>query len=177
MKRYPLAPLVESTGLSEAAFARSVGLSGSTLKWARQKGLTEEAADRYSCRAGLVPWLIWSDWLDDLELECADEKCRARFVPKRKGMRYCTLQCGKRASDRAAKRRRYREDPEFAAAEREKARRYREGSLRAVRLKDALRRERTREEKRAYMKAYYAANREVLLEKQRIRDRAKRQAA
>lgn len=172
-KRYRLSLLVKASGLSEAALAREVGLSGTSLKWAREIGLVEAAADRYAVRAGLVPWLVWPDWLDDLELVCADLKCSRMFVPSRKGQRYCTVKCGRRAWDREDKRRRYAEDPEFAAAGREKARQYRERSLRAIRVKDALRRERTREERKAYMKAYYRANREVLLEKQRQRDRAK----
>lgn len=118
MTRYPLAALVEASGLSEAALARKVGLSGSTLKQARTVGLLEASADRYAVRAGLVPWVVWSDWLDDVAEPCVE--CGERFMPARKGHVYCSRKC----STRAGQRRRYRADPVRAAKAREHARRY-----------------------------------------------------
>lgn len=116
--RYPLQALVEASGLSEAALAREIGLSGSTLVQARKVGFVESAADRYACRVGLVPWLVWSDWLDDVGVPCPE--CGERFVPSRKGHVYCDRKC----AARAGQRRRYQTSPERAAKAREQARRY-----------------------------------------------------
>jgi hypothetical protein len=178
-KRYPLSALVEACGLSEAATARLCGLSGSTLQNARRHGLIEKSADRYACRAGLVPWLIWSDWLDDLEVECANDRCETRFVPSRKGHRFCTTDCYGRQYDRDKARERYRADAEFAAAERARAAEYRKAAGRAIRLREAQYRADNAERLAAYRKAYYRENREELLAKQRERDRrrAKQKAA
>ena len=96
-KRYALAALVEAAGMSEAELGRRVGLSGSSLTKARRDGLIESAADRYACRAGLVPWLVWSDWLEDLSVECAAEDCCERFVPARKGHVYHSQACARKA--------------------------------------------------------------------------------
>ena len=101
-KRYSLSALVEAAGMSEAELGRRVGLSGSSLTKARRDGLIESAADRYACRAGLVPWLVWSDWLEDAWVECAAEDCADRFVPARKGHRYCSSRCRRRTNERAA---------------------------------------------------------------------------
>lgn len=102
-KRYPLAALVEASGMSEAELGRRVGLSGSSLTKARRDGLIESAADRYACRAGLVPWLVWSDWLEDAFVECAAEDCCERFVPRDKANIWCSRRCYQRV-----KMRRYR---------------------------------------------------------------------
>lgn len=120
MKRYPLAALVEAAGMSEAELGRRVGLSGSSLTKARRDGLIESAADRYACRAGLVPWLVWSDWLEDLSVECAERSCSVTFVPSRKGHSYCSKVCFRREWQRV----RYHADPAFAASKIESARSY-----------------------------------------------------
>lgn len=187
-KRYPLAALVDAVGMSEAATARMIGLSGSTLKWARVKGLVEEAADRYACRAGLVPWVVWPDWLDDLEQECADEKCTNRFVPSRKGNIFCSKECNHRAASRNHKRRRY-QDPEYRARKQAANAAYKATADRAVKLKQAAYRaanaERIAAKHAEYRAAnadrirersaaYYQANRERALARQREYDRTVR---
>ena len=151
MRRYGLAELVEASGMSEAEFGRRVGLSGSSLTKARRDGLIESAADRYACRAGLVPWLVWSDWLEDAFVECAGRGCTERFVQYRRTQLYCSRLCGNRERTREhlAKK---REDPAFRAAEAERVKRYR--SPAASRVASRLRRQRDPEAVRAYQREY-----------------------
>lgn len=116
-RRYPLDALVAASGLTEAALGRKVGLSGSTLKLARTEGLAERSADLFACRAGLTPWLVWPDWLEDLEVECAERSCTNRFVPSKSSHRFCSRTCGNRERTRAYLARK-RQDPAFREAER-----------------------------------------------------------
>lgn len=103
-RRYDLASLLEATGLSEAALGRLVGLSGSTLKNARERGLTMEAADRYAVRAGLHPFEVWVSMPGDR----------------------------KRDQWNAAGRRRWASDPAHRAARAEYMRRYRAEAARSI---------------------------------------------
>lgn len=101
-RRYSLEGLVTASGLSEAALARSVGLSGNTLKAVRRRGFSEDQADRYAVRAGLHPSMVWSDWFDGAAVVCPE--CEARFVP-RPNQRWCSRKCRNLASSREWKRR------------------------------------------------------------------------
>lgn len=157
--------------MTEATLTRHVRMSGATLKKARSEGLTEAQAERYATRLALFPVEVWTDWLQVACVECGDA-----FVPSRKGHRFCSQRCSKRRWDRDAKRRRYREDPEFAAAERARAKTYRRIASRAVKAKSAVYRRENAEAKRAYMKAYYEANRDELCAKERERYHAKKSA-
>jgi lambda repressor-like predicted transcriptional regulator len=170
-QRYPLEALTDASGLSEAALVRQVGMSGSTLKRVRVEGLSEAQADRYACRLGLVPWMVWPNWLADAQVPC--KECGELFVPKRKGHVYCTIKCCRRVHDREHKRKRRLRDPEWAERDRERSRRYRESAAKAIRVKDAARRERNREAERERAKAYYAANAERV--KARVRAYRERQ--
>lgn len=118
--RYPLADLVRASGLSEAALARKVRLAGSTLKLARERGLTEAAADRYAVRAGLHPLEVWPEMVDEAYRPCAAVGCERRFIPTRKGHVYCSRNC----RDRVSERLRYHRDPAHAARKRAARRRY-----------------------------------------------------
>lgn len=173
MKRYALASLVEAAGMSEAELGRRVGLSGSSLTKARRDGLIESAADRYACRAGLVPWLVWSDWLEDVFVECPE--CGERFVAKRRDQRYCTQKCGHRRRARERVRARYQSDPEWREARKAEVRAYREENARAIRIQQAAWRDQNRERRAAQQRAYYAANRERILARQAEYDRRKRE--
>ena len=154
--RYPLAALVAASGLTESALARRVGLSGSTLKAARERGLVERAADRYAVRAGLHPAQVWDDWIDGAGVTCPE--CGSRFVPLRKSHRYCTQDCYQRRYKREKYRARYATDAAFRARELEKSRRYRHETAPAVRDKQ---------------RAYYRANRHLWVEgRRRRRERA-----
>lgn len=114
-RRYPLADLVEATGLTEAAVSRMVGLSGSTLKLARERGLTADAADRYAVRAGFSPLEVWHDYGMTL---CAE--CEEGFAPFRSSQRFC----GRRCRERNGARRRYQTRPEVAERMRAKSAAY-----------------------------------------------------
>lgn len=120
MRRYPLAPLVEASGLGEHDLARRVGLSGSTLKKARLEGLVESAADRYAIRAGFHPYTIWPEMLDHVledvgGRQCAADGCDNPVEPPARAPHklYCSRKCAKRE-----RMRRYRATPAGAAANR-----------------------------------------------------------
>lgn len=148
-RRYPLAALCAALGLSEAATALEVGLSGTTLKRAREWGLTADAAERYAVRAGFTPGGVWPQFLDDefaeLSVVCADEKCDERFIPVRKGHRFHSPTCRTRHNMRLWQREKYQNDPEFAEADRARARAYYEECKPYVRARqNRLRQERKR---------------------------------
>lgn len=88
--------------MSEAALARQVGLSGTSLTKARDWGLVEDAADRYACRLNLIPHMVWGDWQDDHKIPCPE--CGTRFVPV-PNQRRCSRRCRTNASSREWKRR------------------------------------------------------------------------
>lgn len=117
MTRYPLQPLLDAAGMTLNDLRQVCPMGGSTYRRARTDGLSEEQADRYACRVGLVPWVIWPDWLDELRVECADEKCAERFVPRMRSQRFCSRACGNRHRTREALRVK-RQDPAFREAER-----------------------------------------------------------
>lgn len=113
MRRYPLDALVAVSGLSEAALARLVRLSGTTLKNARENGLREDAADRYAVRAGFHPAEVWTDW-STVEIVADDAvphehgtcgECGRGFIPRRADHRWCSKRCRNLASSRAWKQR------------------------------------------------------------------------
>jgi hypothetical protein len=122
-RRYPLEPLVAASGLSLHALGMTVGLSGSSLAAARRLGLVEAAADRCACRLGLLPWLVWDDWLADLERQCASAPCTTRFVPLRRGHIYCSKRCTVRAAQRAY-RARVKDREDFKQKARDYSRHY-----------------------------------------------------
>lgn len=99
-RRYPMAPLLALTGMSESAFARLVWLSGTTLKNAREHGFVESAADRYACRAGFHPSQVWPDFAHDV---CALEDCDELFRPRRPGHIYHDQKCARKAWARSPK--------------------------------------------------------------------------
>lgn len=194
-RRYNLDALVAASGLTEHALGRKVGMDGTALRRAREHGLVESAADRYATRAGFHPHSIWPEMGDhafeDHAVECAERSCTERFVPTRKGHRYCSPACRRRHADREWKRRRYQTDPEFRAAENARKRQYHVDAARAIkanrarwyqenaaRTREANRRYREahREEIKAKRRAYYLANREEIIAKQMERDRARRAA-
>lgn len=175
-KRYPLQPLIDILGMSEAAMARRVGLSGSSLVKARTLGFTEAAADRYAVRAGFVPWMVWPEWLDDaiadVSVVCAAEDCDVTFIPSRKGHRCCSDRCSKLHH----KRTRYRDDPEFAESVRQRRRAHYEECVEYERAASRLNHQRNRDRRLEGMRAYYRENAEELKAKQRARYAAKKAA-
>lgn len=160
MKRYPLQNLIDAAGitganeLSTAELGRRLGMPYNTLQRARRRGLVESAADRWACRLGFVPWLVWPEWIDDViadcEVVCADEFCGGRFVPKRGNQKYCDPRCAHRVAKRNYARRKYQTDPEVRARKLAAVAAYRESSKRA---------------RLVYQRAYYRENAPVLLAK------------
>lgn len=150
MKRYPLGPLVEASGLSEAALGRAAGLSGSTLKNAREMGFTPDAADRYSMRLGLHPFEVWEGW--GME-PCAE--CDGLFVPTRKGHSFCSPRC----RQRVAARKRW-EDPAYRARRAAYMAAYRRDAARVLaaqkRAWAEANRDRVREQNREAMRRWRA---------------------
>jgi lambda repressor-like predicted transcriptional regulator len=120
--RYPLSSLVEASGLSEAALGRAVGLSGSTLKKAREHGFTESAADRYAIRLELHPSEVWPGFG-----LATCEACSGSYPPSSPTQLYCSPRCRYRV---AARRR--RQDPAYRAARAEYMRVYRQDASRAI---------------------------------------------
>lgn len=151
---YPLSALVAASGMSEAALARAVGLSGTTLKNARERGLREDAADRYATRAGFASQEVWHDFG---LVACAE--CARLFAQSRAGHRYCSNRCYQNEYQRGWRARREAEDPAFKASRRTGTTAWREKSRRTKRIKDL---------------AYYQANAERIRARARERYHAKR---
>lgn len=112
MKRYPLQNLLDALGLSgdltTAELGRRLGMSYNTLTRARKLGLSEVLADRYACAHGFVPWLVWTEWIEDViesvSVACANDRCDVRFVASRKNHRYCSDACRNSFNERKARR-------------------------------------------------------------------------
>ena len=63
-QRWPLAPLLDASGLTRLWLAHHLGVSGETLKRAARDGLTDTEADRWATRLGFHPVAIWGwDWI------------------------------------------------------------------------------------------------------------------
>lgn len=154
-RRYPLDALLEATGLTESGLTRRAGISGTTLKNAREVGFTPDAADRYACRCGLTPLEVWHDWG---LAECASDDCSVMFAPVMT-QRFCSARCRTRE-----KMRRYRQTAHGAEASLRARRRSRED-------------ERVREYERRQSQARYHADAERWREAERERRRRRKQAA
>ena len=126
-KRYPFAPLAEAMGLSQHQAAIALGLSGSTQKDYRERGLTERVADRLAVKAGIDPYNVWPEMVDDLvasvERVCASDRCDNRFLPVRRDQVACSKRCGVRVRH-LRRMHRYRTDPSVAAARKAESARY-----------------------------------------------------
>jgi hypothetical protein len=123
----PLADLLADRGMeSWSQLEDYLELDRRNLSALKRDGLTESAADKLATRCGLMPWLIWPEWLDnviaDYELECAADGCGVRFIPPPNSprKRYCSRQCQNRSKMRA-----YRATPQGAQANRDAVARWR----------------------------------------------------
>lgn len=109
LRRYPLAPLLALMGEPSAdKVCKSLGISGSTQKDYRTRGVTERVADRLAARLGLVAYEVWPEMLDhaieDASKPCAH--CGDLFIPARS-----TSTCCSRGCSLAAAQKRYRTSP------------------------------------------------------------------
>lgn len=121
---YPLGPLAEAMGCTLSEVGRRLGVSGTTWKQYRDRGVSELVADRLATRAGLHAAVIWPEWMNDqIERsmrECPE--CGQRFFPVNRRHTFCHKTCGNRARSRKRYRRLYATDPAFAEAERQRRR-------------------------------------------------------
>lgn len=105
---YPIEPLLAATGLTLNGFIRlhMPSVNGTYYRRARDLGLTADQADRWACAAGLHPFEVWPEMIDDqIEdqyRECDADDCSTRFVGDGR-RRFCSGTCRRRM-----KARRYR---------------------------------------------------------------------
>lgn len=137
-RRYPLEPLFALTGWTLNQVNRLAPCNGYEYQRRRTVGVTERTADRLAVAAGFHPWSVWPELAEEASLECPE--CGGRFVPTRKGHRFCTPQCRLRLW----KRNRYATDPAYAekvrAQRRASYQECREYEVARQRRYDALRR-------------------------------------
>lgn len=63
---WPLQPLLDAAGLTASRLSLTLGLSGTTIRLARGRGLTDAQADEWSIRLGLHPLLVWGwAWIEE----------------------------------------------------------------------------------------------------------------
>jgi hypothetical protein len=63
---WPLQPLLDASGLTASRLSLTLGLSGTTVRLARRRGLTDAQADEWSIRLGLHPLLVWGwAWIEE----------------------------------------------------------------------------------------------------------------
>lgn len=111
MTRYPLEPLAQAMGLSLHAACAQLGISGTTQKEYRARGVTVRVADRLAVKAGYHPAEIWPTWIDDAIADeppayvnykdCAE--CGQPFEASSPRRRFCKPQCRKNHHTRAWK--------------------------------------------------------------------------
>lgn len=175
--RYPLQPLLDMAGMTLNELRQVCPMNGPVYHNARTLGLTEAQADRWACKVGLVPWLIWPDWLDDALVECAEPSCDVRFVPSRKTNIYCSRACMCRTKNREAQRRRYQTDPAFREAKKAANRGYYVEAARSIQMKSSRWREANPDRARENQRRYYAENKARIREQQAEYKRRRREAA
>jgi Bacterial regulatory proteins, gntR family len=62
---WPLQPLLDASGLTPTRLAAELGLSGTTVRVAARRGLSDRQADEWAIRLGLHPLLVWGwAWID-----------------------------------------------------------------------------------------------------------------
>ena len=63
---WPLQPLLDASELTPSRLSLTLGLSGTTVRLARRRGLTDAQADEWSIRLGLHPLLVWGwAWIEE----------------------------------------------------------------------------------------------------------------
>jgi hypothetical protein len=121
--RYPISDLFALMAGSDDDCRRKLGISGAAFGPMKQHGLKFEQAERYAERAGLLPYEVWPEMVDELigslERECAAEGCCERFIPSNPRRIYCSHICRDRKAKARWAQRRYQSDPEYAARRRE----------------------------------------------------------
>lgn len=170
--RYPLQALLDATGFSMAELRRRCPMNGSVYRNAVTRGLLPDQADRWAVACGLHPFEVWPEMADHALSVCPE--CQGRFAPTRTNHVWCTSACYHRQYGREFQRRKYATDPEFREQKKARAVQYRQAAGRALIVKQRAWKAANADRQRAYRKAYYEANRDRILAKQRDYDRARR---
>lgn len=117
--RYPLAPLMQVSGIATMKSLRAIfPMNGTEYRRVIDDGLSEPQADRWAVKLGLHPAEVWPQWGHQA---CAAEDCGGWFLPPARAphTRYCSPRCKNRE-----KKRRYRATPNGAEANRRHRRAY-----------------------------------------------------
>jgi len=174
--RYPFQSLLDALNVDQDTVKVRLRLDRRQVANYVRHGLTEKRADELAAKGGKHPFEVWPEMLEDAiaaaEVECADEKCDRLFVPAPR-QKFCTPACQQRDGARRWHRRKY-QDPEWRERQRARVRDAREGNQRALAIAARVRRERDRERWNEYQRRYYRENREAILAKKRVYDRARR---
>lgn len=183
-RRYPLEAFAEFMDITIPAACRMLSITGSTEKGPRCHGLTRQKADKAAALVREHTATIWPEVVDhDIEdtlVECEKPGCTTRFVPSRKGHRFCSKSCNMwnaRANERKAKRERYATDPEYRARRRAEADAYWRANAKARRIKEAARRRNNGDHIRARVRRWYAENRDEVNARRRENAARKRDEA
>jgi hypothetical protein len=65
---WPLRPLLDASGLTARRLAGELGLSGSTVRIAARRGLSDRQADEWAIRLGMHPVFVWGwAWIEEAE--------------------------------------------------------------------------------------------------------------
>jgi biotin operon repressor len=65
---WPLQPLLETCRISAGSLAQQLGVSGSQLASAIERGLTDRQADEWAIRLGVHPMSVWGwAWVEDAD--------------------------------------------------------------------------------------------------------------
>lgn len=102
--RYPLQALADAMGLSVNQACKHLKLSGGSRANYQANGLAEKAADRLAVKAGLDPYYVWPEMVDDLiastQRTCAAVDCDDTFTPYTGKNIYCSRGCSRRQGER-----------------------------------------------------------------------------
>lgn len=69
--KWPLQPLLDTTGVSVNEMARVVHQSGGNVYRALREGLSDSMADRWACALGRHPAEVWDGWFDAVVMEAS----------------------------------------------------------------------------------------------------------
>lgn len=176
MRRWPFADLARSMGMEPSAAARRLGLSGTTWKQVRDLGLKHQSAEQRATKAGFHPAEVWGQaWLDaewdELSIGCVARGCQERFIPTRKGHKYCSDNC----RNREGNRRFYNNNELWRARKRKQNRAYQAEASRAILARKQAYYRENAEQIKAKRRAHYQANREQVIARNTEYKRRKRQ--
>jgi len=141
--------------------------------WSKRDIPNDNKAEQAAVALGFDPYVVWEGWADAQFAACsvACEGCDERFIPTRKGHRFCSANC----RSRTAMRRRYHEDPQVRARKIAAARRYYEEAGDYVRAYGRRWHQQNRDKTIERLREYREANREKLAAAQRRRYRENRE--